>query len=212
MPSLSTAARSDQSATAALNGTVSLEWTAPGDDSLTGRATRYDLRHKVMPFTEATFGTAFPIQGVPLPLPAGQRERFTVTGLTPGATYYFGLKTVDDAGNWSRISNVVNRTASLTVGVEGRGVAEFAPPYPNPARNSATFLMNVPQETEVVIEAYDIGGRRVATIARGRSTAGPQTLVWNLIGDEGRRVAAGLYLVRARIGATRFVRRVIVTG
>jgi len=209
---LTTAARSDTSATASLNGEVTLEWSAPGDDSLTGRATRYALRYKIVPFSEASFLASIAIPGVPAPKPAGQVERHTVSGLTPGTTYYFALKTVDDAGNWSRMSNVVGRTASNTVGVAGGGVAEFAPPFPNPARSSATFVINVPQESEVVIEAFDIGGRRVATIARGLHNAGLESLVWNLTSDEGRRVSAGIYLVRARIGATRFVRRVIVAG
>lgn len=198
--------------TAASNGTVTLEWTAPGDDSLIGRATSYDVRYKTMPYTEAAFATAFQASGEPTPKPSGQRERFTVSGLTPGVTYYFSLKSVDDASNWSRMSNVVTRTASATVDVDFSGVAEFAAPYPNPARNTATFSMHLPQESDVEIEAFDISGRHVATIASGRRPAGGDQLVWNLRGDAGQRLAAGVYLVRARIGTIRFTRRVIIAG
>ena len=198
--------------TAGANGTVTLEWTAPGDDSINGRATRYDLRYRLLAITEAAFATSFPIPGLPAPGPAGQRERFTVIGLTPGTTYYFALKAVDDAGNWSRMSNVVSRTAAVTVGVEGSGVVEFSTPYPNPARDGAHFLINVPQESEVVVQIFDVTGRRVASLADGRRAAGSEVMTWNLRGEDGRRVGAGVYLVRARIGATRFIRRVIVTS
>jgi len=211
---LSASAFSDEvtPVTAAANGTVTLEWTAPGDDSLIGRATSYDVRYKTMPYTESGFVTAIQVSGEPTPKPSGQRERFTVTGLTPGVNYYFALKSVDDASNWSRMSNVVTRIAGATVHVDFSGVAEFAAPYPNPARNTATFSMNVPQESDVQIEAFDISGRHVATIASGRRPAGGEQLVWNLRGNLGQRLAAGVYLVRARIGTIQFMRRVIIAG
>jgi hypothetical protein len=209
---LITPALSDEAVTAGLNGTVTLEWTAPGDDSLTGRATGYDLRYRNMPFTAGGFAIATAVSGLPAPRTAGSVERFTVTGLQPGAIYYFAIKTVDDVGNWSLMSNLVQRTASQTVGVEGGGVAEFAPPFPNPCRSTATFALNVPHETDVEVEAYDITGRHIATLAKGRRPAGNESLTWNLQGGDGRRLAAGVYLVRARIGTTRFVRRVIITG
>src|SRR5689334_13498696 len=36
-------------------GSVTLIWTAPGDDSLTGTATRYDIRYSLLPITEDNF-------------------------------------------------------------------------------------------------------------------------------------------------------------
>ena len=89
---------------------VSLSWTAPGDDSLTGTATQYDLRYSTATITTTNFSTATRFTGTPTPAAAGTRQTVIVTGLQPSTTYYFGLKTADEVPNWSGLSNVVSRT------------------------------------------------------------------------------------------------------
>lgn len=85
--------------------TALLQWTAPGDDSLTGVAFEYDLRGALDSITEATFGQAIRIDSAPPPIPAGLTQQCLIEELTPGMTYYFALKSRDDAGNWSGLSN-----------------------------------------------------------------------------------------------------------
>jgi hypothetical protein len=88
---------------------VTLAWTAPGDDSLTGQASRYDLRWSLTPIsTLSQFDLATAVPNPPLPQPAGAAESATVTGLTPQTTYWFALQTLDEAGNASALSNVVS--------------------------------------------------------------------------------------------------------
>src|SRR6185436_4170238 len=81
-------------------------WSSPGDDSHVGRAVAYDMRVSTAPINEANFGSASPVDGVPAPAADGTAQQVVVRGLTPGTRYYFAIKTVDDAGNWSAISNV----------------------------------------------------------------------------------------------------------
>ena len=90
---------------------ATLTWTTPGDDSLSGTATQFDIRYSNSPITAANFsGATRWTTGVPAPAAAGTRQSTVVTGLTPTATYYFAMKTVDDAGNWSGLSNVASKT------------------------------------------------------------------------------------------------------
>lgn len=89
---------------------VTLTWTAKGDDGSVGTASVYDLRRSSAPITEANWASATAIAGLPAPKPAGSIETFTVTGLTPSTMYYFGLKVADEVLNWSTLSNVVSRT------------------------------------------------------------------------------------------------------
>jgi len=89
---------------------VRLTWTAPGDDSLSGTATAYDLRMSTSPIDAGNFGAAAAVTGLPTPLAAGTSQNKTITGLTPSTGYWFALKTRDDAGNWSGISNIVQAT------------------------------------------------------------------------------------------------------
>jgi hypothetical protein len=87
---------------------IRLTWTAPGDDSITGTATIYDVRYSLSPITEANWASATPATGEPAPHIAGTSESFVVTGLTAGTTYYFAIKTADEVPNWAAISNVVS--------------------------------------------------------------------------------------------------------
>ena len=91
------------------NGEVDLSWTAPGDDGNQGQASTYDIRY--VPYangpidTETEWNGATQVAGEPNPGSAGTSESFTVGGLTPGASYYFALKTADEVPNWSGLSN-----------------------------------------------------------------------------------------------------------
>ncbi|MGH8015748.1 MAG: fibronectin type III domain-containing protein, partial [Candidatus Zixiibacteriota bacterium] len=83
-----------------------LSWTASGDDSLTGTAVETDIRYSTDLTDLEYWVSAVQVEGEPAPLAAGNEENFEVSGLTPGYTYYFALKIIDDAGNQSGISNV----------------------------------------------------------------------------------------------------------
>lgn len=99
--------------------TITLAWTAPGDDSTTGQATRYDLRWSLTPIaTLADFALATPVGGVPAPAIAGSAESATVTGLTPSTTYWFALRTQDESGNLSDLSNIVSGSTLASSDVE----------------------------------------------------------------------------------------------
>jgi chitodextrinase len=89
---------------------VRLTWTSPGDDSLTGTAAQYDLRYSTSAITAANFSGATRVTGVPAPSAPGTTEHYTVTSLLPATTYWFAIKTADDVGNWSGISNVMSTT------------------------------------------------------------------------------------------------------
>ncbi|MEM3063519.1 MAG: Ig-like domain-containing protein, partial [Nitrososphaerota archaeon] len=85
---------------------VTLSWTAPGDDGNTGQAKVYDLRYSKNPIvSDADFGNATKVSSPPIPAIAGTFQTFTVENLEPKETYYFAIKTQDDAENWSEISN-----------------------------------------------------------------------------------------------------------
>jgi hypothetical protein len=86
---------------------VTVRWTATGDDGNVGTAAVYDLRMSGEPITLASWEQATAIDGLPAPLPAGSAQSVVVHGLTSGTTYYFAIRVRDDAGNWSDLSNVV---------------------------------------------------------------------------------------------------------
>ena len=86
---------------------VTVGWTAPGDDGHTGTATAYEMRMSTSAITSGNWAGATVVPGTPTPRPNGTRQSTVVHGLTRGTTYWFAVKTVDDVGNWSNISNIV---------------------------------------------------------------------------------------------------------
>ncbi len=87
---------------------ATLQWTAPHDyrdDHSNGFVDEYDVRVSSNSITPQNFALAQRIDSAPNPAPAGLMQQCTVVGLEPDGTYYFAVKSRDDQGNWSSISN-----------------------------------------------------------------------------------------------------------
>jgi len=192
-------------------GSATLHWTAPGDDGVTGRATAYDLRYLTVPLSEGDFYLATKVPGVPAPQLPGSAETFTVTGLAQGQVYYFALKTVDKAQNWSPISNMCYFAVPVTSTGRQALARWLSPPYPNPGRASVNWSYTLPEAGSVDVEAFEVSGRRVRHIAQARVEAGAGGVHWDLRDDRGRTVAPGIYLIRASLGGLVTLQRVVVT-
>ena len=96
----------DLRVTAVTPTTVTLEWTAPGDEDTVGTAAQYDLRYKTGQLSWENWDDAIPVSGEPAPSPSGSPDSMVVTGLTEDSTYCFGIKTKSHAGTWSWLSNI----------------------------------------------------------------------------------------------------------
>lgn len=97
------------------DSTVTLQWTAVGDDSLTGTATSYDVRYSTTAITSANYASATQASGEPTPAAPGTVQTMTIRGLSRQVTYYFAIKAADEAGNVSAMSNVPSVTTPDTV-------------------------------------------------------------------------------------------------
>jgi hypothetical protein len=86
---------------------LTLSWTAPGDDATVGTAAMYDMKYSLAPITLANWDQSPSVAGLPAPIASGQRQNFVLRGLSRDTTYYVALRTQDDAGNWSDVSNVL---------------------------------------------------------------------------------------------------------
>lgn len=105
---------------------VGLSWTAPGDNGPLGRGFQYELRYSQFPLTEGTFLLGSLVTGMASPAPAGTPEWQLIEGLTPGTTYYFGIRTKDNLLHWSLVS-VVSVTTMDPGGGGGNAAQEVIP-------------------------------------------------------------------------------------
>jgi Divergent InlB B-repeat domain/Peptidase_C39 like family/Fibronectin type III domain len=116
--SLPPAAVTLNAATGSGTGQVDLSWNAPGDDGNTGTATAYIVRYADSEITtEGEWATATDVEGEPVPAAAGTPQTMTVSGLNPGQTYYFALRTEDEVPNLSEQSNSPSAEAKISVPV-----------------------------------------------------------------------------------------------
>ncbi len=96
------------------------------------------------------------------------------------------------------------------------GIAEpwrilLAPPRPNPARSGTDVLLRLPYGgAEVLLEVYDLRGRRLRRLWGGRLPGGERRFHWDRRDDAGRGVAAGTYLLRAVVDGRPELRKVVL--
>lgn len=89
---------------------ITLEWTAPGDNHLDGQADHYDIRYDTKAITVNNFSSAKLAANIPAPAPAGEPQQLTIKNLQKDKKYYFALRTHDEANNVSAISNIATAT------------------------------------------------------------------------------------------------------
>ncbi|KKS37653.1 MAG: hypothetical protein UV01_C0009G0061, partial [Parcubacteria group bacterium GW2011_GWA2_42_14] len=120
---------SNLSANNPTSNSVTLSWTATGDDGTTGTAYSYSVKYSTAPITtESAWQTAYYVtSGVPVPYPAGTSQTMVVSGLSPNTTYYFAIKAYDDAGNISPLSN--SPPGKILSGTVATTTVDMSPPY-----------------------------------------------------------------------------------
>ncbi|MBK8229080.1 MAG: PD40 domain-containing protein [Candidatus Eisenbacteria bacterium] len=106
----------DLRATGSTRTTVTLEWTAPGGNGSTGRASEYLIRYATEEITAANWEQATAFGSPPSPAEAGVSEQLEVDGLLSSTLYFFGIRSRDAQGNEAALSNTVSKaTLSPTV-------------------------------------------------------------------------------------------------
>lgn len=111
---------------------------------------------------------------------------------------------VDSTGNESCRGDALQVNGQLAVDPPPAGLWLGAP-RPNPTRGLVAVPFCLPEAGTVSLEVFDVQGRRVALLTRGRHAAGVHISLWNSSHAE-----VGLYLVRLRTGGWHGVSRLLV--
>ena len=72
--------------------------------------------------------------------------------------------------------------------------------YPNPFNPSTTISYQVPRQSDVRIEIYNMLGQKVRTLINNRREPGDYEAIWNSKNDSGAEVGSGVYLYRMVAG------------
>jgi hypothetical protein len=95
----------DLAVVSAGNNSLTIQWTAPGDDGNTGTATSYEVRWSPGVINSGNFASATLAAGPPAPAVAGTVQQFTVTGLDTTLVTHFAMIAKDEVPNSSPVSN-----------------------------------------------------------------------------------------------------------
>jgi len=72
--------------------------------------------------------------------------------------------------------------------------------FPNPFNSSTTVVYSIPKATNVELSMYDICGRSIRSLVRGKASAGTYSVRWDGKDNSGKEVGSGVYLYRLRAG------------
>lgn len=75
-------------------------------------------------------------------------------------------------------------------------VSELKANVPNPFNPSTEFSFVLAQDGAVSLRVYSVRGELVRTLVDHELQAGPHSLTWNGLDEQGRQVASGAYIVR----------------
>ena len=205
LPAVPPAAVHDLAVEATTDSTVSLVWTATGDDGLQGRPGLYRIRASEGVLDSAGFAAATLGGNAAAEVEPGYYEHFTLGGLPRDTTLSIALRAVDPSGFASGISNVVQVRLGMRHGSLGRLALAIA----SPSRLPVTLRwQNAPRigGPGDALAIYDATGRR---LARFRVDSVSGAAVWNGSGGTGR-VPPGVYFAELASGGTRMRSRFVL--
>ena len=77
---------------------------------------------------------------------------------------------------------------------------QLAQNYPNPFNPATTIEYSLPQRSDVVIEIFDILGRKVRQFVNETRSAGVYKVMWDGTDQSGNPVSTGIYFYRIQAG------------
>lgn len=81
---------------------------------------------------------------------------------------------------------------------------------PNPFNPSTTIAFSLAEESDVVLDVFDVAGRRVRCLVSKKLGAGSHRVVWNGRSDSGEKVASGVYFYKLRAGKNDTNKRMVL--
>jgi hypothetical protein len=110
----------------------------------------------------------------------------------PGQSFTIKARTLYN-GNWSAMHD---RSYYYATTSAINDISDFKPEiilnnYPNPFKDNTLIQYNIPVEGQVLIEIYDVSGRKISTLLNNFCEAGKHEITW-----DGSSLSSGVYICK----------------
>lgn len=175
--------------------TAGLTWQSVGDDGNNGQANLYEMRYATFQLTTANFNQGI-LVSLPKPKTSGNIESASVSGLVPGISYFFGIRTYDEMNNRGPLS------FSPPVDMADTANTEYCDDFTDPLAANwslhSAYRIDVTRG-ELVNSSTTTGWNYLATYKAARYTSGVRgvraAMQWSDIADGNGINASGIAMM-----------------
>ena len=82
--------------------------------------------------------------------------------------------------------------------------------YPNPFNPLTNIQYQMPKESYVNINIYDLKGKKIRNLLNNNQPGGYYSIVWDAKNDVGKPVSAGMYLYELKVSDYRQIKKMIL--
>jgi hypothetical protein len=136
---------------------------------------------------------------------------FEDVDLVRNVEYSYRLAAYDDAGNRSEftgpVSAILLSTDQQSLFPEAYTLHQN---YPNPFNPTTQIRYDLPENSYVSINIYDLMGKRVKTLVNSKQDAGYRSIHWNATNEFGQPVSAGMYIYTIQAGEFSQTRKMVL--
>lgn len=168
------AAITNLATTAPTDNSITLTWTATGDDGSSGAASSYEVKYLALgAITEGNWASATTFSQSWTPLSSGGAESHVITGLVSNIQYWFAIKVKDEVPNISPISNSPSGTTTTSLPPQPE-ITQVTSYYENfyleDLEMSNTFYVDIQSQASITKVDFTLAGE--STISDSSSTNG----------------------------------------
>lgn len=81
---------------------------------------------------------------------------------------------------------------------------------PNPVSQGSVISFTLENPSQVILEVFNLGGQKVATLVDGKMDKGPHTIQWNGNSGSGNRLPGGVYFIKVQTNRASVTRKAVV--
>lgn len=129
-------------------------------------------------------------------------------------SFYTGIEFMDmivpEGVTWSTDTGVFLNEEDVSAVGDTPRPAHLKGNFPNPFNPSTTISCFLPESTNVALSVFDLSGKLIRVLDRGRKDEGLHTKEWNGLDDSGQTLPSGIYICTLESGNTRESRKMML--